>query len=401
MLLAGLLSACGTGNGSGEETALTSPADSPGEVQQSAVYEETYYGDAAEESLPPITADTDLISPAAVSFPMEQTEGDVAAFADVNHDGKEERIVFGLKEYADSGIEAGFVKVLDGTDENAPVLWEEDYGTAHVGWKNFYLYREDGRDYLVRYIPYMNTGLGEFQLHIFSLDEHGAPVMLRTYETNFSVSKPDSSKLGFYGDTDKMTEFLEQTDACLSESLLLVSTDEGNLAYSTPEAPITFQNPLMSLFGNWDVTGEGSALEVFRLTVEKNWLETEAIPILCAEQRWQEANHLDINISIKGISRKAADIDEVMDQLFYELGEDNWKYLPEKEMPEEAPDVLICISRTPGADFYVSCFKEKELAVIWSAPYAADMENHMEAVSECYRLSGNAVEGIMKWIADE
>ena len=48
---------------------------------------------AAAESLPPITADADQFSPAAASFPMERTEGDIAAFADVNHDGKEERIV--------------------------------------------------------------------------------------------------------------------------------------------------------------------------------------------------------------------------------------------------------------------------------------------------------------------
>ena len=153
----------------------------------------------------------------------------------------------------------------------------------------------------------------------------------------------------------------------------------------------------MDPFEDWNVAGEGSTLDVFRLAVRKNWLETEAIRNLCERQRNQNTYHMDISVSIKEDRREYAGIDEVMARLFSELGGDNWKYLPQKEMPQETPDVVISISCTPGADLYISCFEEEELAVIWSAPYVADLENHVESICECYRLSGDVVKELMKW----
>lgn len=351
--------------------------------------------ETGSKSLPPITADAHLINPASASFSMERTECDIVAFADLNHDGKPERVVFGLEEYAESGgMECGALKVLNGMDENAPVLWSEDYGTVHSGWNMLYLYREDGRDYLVRYSPYMNTGLGEFQLHIFSLDERGEPVTFKNCETGFSITIPDTGIEGFYGDTEEMVNFLEQAEYYLYHSLLLVSTDEGELAYSTPETPITLQHSHMEWCSGWNVTNSENALEIFRLAAEKNWLETEGIRILCGiTEGWQTFN---IDLSIKGNRRESIEIDDMMQNLFGVLSEDNWIYLPKREMPQETPDVLITISRVPACDMYISCFAEKELAVIWSAPFVTDIDNHMEAICECYQLSKAVIEEIMR-----
>lgn len=243
---------------------------------------------------------------------MERTERDIVAFADLNHDGKAERVVFGLEEYAESGeMEYGILKVLDGMDKNAPVLWEQDYGTVHPARNMLYLYQED----------------------------------------------------------------------------------DGELAYSTPEASVTLQHSHMEWCSGWNVANSENALEIFQMAVEKNWLETEEIRILCGiAEGWQTCN---IDLSIKGTSRESMETEDMMQSLFGVLSEDNWKYLPEGEMPREAPDVLITISRVPACDIYISRFAEKELAVIWSAPYVKNPDNQMESVCECYHLSKAVIEEII------
>lgn len=175
--------------------------------------------------------------PSVTDFPIEYEEnGEVVFLADVNHDGREDRIYLGLSGFNERG--SGTVQVLDGMSET--VLWERSYAKAHAGWTMLYLYRENGQDYILEYNPAMYQGRGDYRYEIFHLDEQGNPVILKEEETSFQLYENNNGvyKNGFFGDAEEYHLFLEHVNSCIDQSLLLISSDNGDIVYSTPEQPI-------------------------------------------------------------------------------------------------------------------------------------------------------------------
>lgn len=350
---------------------------------------------AVTGSLPKITADSRMLLDAGVSFPMEYgADGDVVFFADVDHDGKQERILAGLTEMEKNNGQYSRVRVLADEAEDSPVLWERDYGMAHVGWNMLYLCQEDGMDYLMEYRPYMNQGYADYHLNIFSLDQQGNENSIHSFETDFALQRSDEMgvRTGFYGDTGALVEFLETAEKYVNNSLLIVSTQEGILAYSTPGQKVYINRNDPYVANEWNITGEVDEIAVLRQMKDKNWAETEGIPNL----REFRASDYEVSVYQKNRNRFDTTADQAADQLFADMSGRNWTFLPEQKAPEGNPDVVMTIYRKYG-DLNVSCYLEEELAVVWTPPFVYDIENNMRSINESYVLSADVIGRLLEW----
>lgn len=160
-----------------------------------------------------------------------QTAGEKAApkdniivgYADLTHDGVKEKIVVDI-----SNIEKTQNAVLKIVDSENRSIWEEAAGIPHVGWNSLYLYTKDGKDYLLRYNPYMNQGMASYRYELFWIDEMGIEKNVSSDRLDF-----DTTIHGYPLDIAGMLSFADKINAYLSQSTLLLSTEGGKLTYST------------------------------------------------------------------------------------------------------------------------------------------------------------------------
>lgn len=84
------------------------------------------------------------------------------SIADFNRDGVKETakvVAFGDGEY--------FELQICNSEEN--ILWKTEASKAHMGWLSLFLCQSDGKDYLLRYTPYMSQGACHYQYDLFIL----------------------------------------------------------------------------------------------------------------------------------------------------------------------------------------------------------------------------------------
>lgn len=208
---------------------------------------------ALSHKLPEITVKPELLTDPGTLCPMEYgTDADVIFFADLDHDGEPERITAGLADFQASGGQDASLKVLEGESADSPVIWEHDYSVAHAGWSMLYLYRENGADYLMEYSPYMNQGYGAYSIRVFFIGPDKKTVETHSYTADFALQQ--EGRTGFFGDPDALAAFMDTAEGYIKSSLLLVSTDQGRLAYSTPEHPVTLDHDDSFFTDSWNGT---------------------------------------------------------------------------------------------------------------------------------------------------
>ena len=160
---------------------------------------------------------------AAGSTAPGMTEDFLEWEADLTHNGQTERIVFDFGHFhmASTGVMA----VLDGQGK---VLYSDEAGAAHTGWRTWYLCRWEGQDYLLEYSPYSGTGGHFYHYELFSFDEAGEKAVL----DSGSIEWQDIQEPDFMMDIPAMVEFAETVNAYIEASYLLVSTDPDMLGES-------------------------------------------------------------------------------------------------------------------------------------------------------------------------
>ena len=141
---------------------------------------------------------------------------------DFDHDGVKEVVeVDGTYvEYADKTSQFE-VRLL----EQGEYIWMEDAHTSHVGWNTILACRVDGQDYLLRYNPYMSTGLASYTYQLFYLDGNGEAVNVAQNEVEFNENF--GSPVHQYFDTAAIAAFLRDIYSLLEQSTLLISTEDG------------------------------------------------------------------------------------------------------------------------------------------------------------------------------
>ncbi|MDE6852447.1 MAG: M56 family metallopeptidase [Lachnospiraceae bacterium] len=150
---------------------------------------------------------------------------------DVTHDGIKDTITLDMTALYDESLATGeeeTVTVTSGKTGKKIASYTAD--TVHYGWNGLYLYEDHGEKYLVNWKPVMYQGVGVFQLRVFSLKENGKEDVLLEKEFHFDLNP---GKIHF--DKKAYQEFIELVNSYLSNSYVIVDTDQGEVIYSREE----------------------------------------------------------------------------------------------------------------------------------------------------------------------
>ena len=93
---------------------------------------------------------------------------------------------------------------------------------AHTGWTSVFLCTLDGEDYLLRYNPTMYQGVGMYDYSLSTLIENKKTVVQQNH-VQFDINFCSPAHNGF--DPEEIAAFMEEINALLSNSVVLLNTD--------------------------------------------------------------------------------------------------------------------------------------------------------------------------------
>lgn len=156
---------------------------------------------------------------------LEQTTEVLSEEYDFDHDGISETTEL-VTIFDSTGTgQIGWLELCV-KNQNDECLWKSEAGTAHVGWNSIFALTIDGQDYLLRYIPYIGMGFGDYHYWLFSLGENGEE-MYEERAIEFDLNFYSQNHQGF--DSESLGRFLTDVHAYLDESELLLTTEKGVL----------------------------------------------------------------------------------------------------------------------------------------------------------------------------
>ena len=173
---------------------------------------------------------------------MEQTTETLPGEYDFDHDGEAEMaelvtVLTPETPYFPAWYELR-VKRPDGS-----LLWVQDAGLYHVGWISMFACKIDGRDYLLRYCPWMGQGCYAYDYQLFSLDCDGKELPFRESRVEFDFGFDSPTHQSF--DPAAIAVFLEEVHGYLDNSTLLLTTESG--AFRTGGSGADFRDDLSFL----------------------------------------------------------------------------------------------------------------------------------------------------------
>lgn len=170
-------------------------------------------------------------------------------YADITHDGIDEKIVVDLTyviNYPKTG-EENTVSVYSGS--SGEFIYTGHADTVHVGWNGIYIYNDGKNDYLLLWKPTVYQNSADFNLHIFSLTEDGEEIVYLTENIQFVTYPPENINI------DEVSEFVDMANGYLEKSYVLVDTDNGTPVYSTAD------NKIINIYESSWITGEIKEME--------------------------------------------------------------------------------------------------------------------------------------------
>lgn len=146
--------------------------------------------------------------------------------ADVDKDGIDETIY--VEEYLHS------VYRLTVEEAGGSVIWEVAHlSTSHPGWETYLLYEKDGQTAMVRYSPYVSTGIASYIYQIFTL-ENGTENILQENGVSFELGKPETYPA-------ELEDYIREVNGILDDCTVIFSTEQGEVM-TGPASPAKFQN---------------------------------------------------------------------------------------------------------------------------------------------------------------
>ncbi|MBD5169179.1 MAG: hypothetical protein HDT20_03535 [Oscillibacter sp.] len=139
---------------------------------------------------------------------------------DLDRDGKPDTLI--LRESEDAGHTLWTLQVIP--KHMSDPIWEDEAITAHVGWKGIFLCQMEGEDYLLQYTPYMGGGSCYYSYKLFYLTANGEEVVVQENSVEFDINFGSAQH---QYDPEAINAFMEEINALLANSELLVNTDEN------------------------------------------------------------------------------------------------------------------------------------------------------------------------------
>lgn len=146
-------------------------------------------------------------------------------YADLNHDGNDECIVINIDEW--DTMDRARMAVYE---QSGTILFNRDLYGAHAGWGNYFLCEQDGRDYLLEFMPTMYQGYATYSWKLMDFDANNELRIVEEDSIEFTVNPQQ-----FDFDIDAILAFLEGAEHMIRPAMLLISTEDGVLEYSTTE----------------------------------------------------------------------------------------------------------------------------------------------------------------------
>ena len=134
--------------------------------------------------------------------------------ADLNHNGVPEtlEVIWHEEMYYELTV-----------TEGEQVLYTAQANTSHAGWNSLFLYRKDGEDFLLQYLPTMYQGFGSYGYRLFCLNEDGSEAVVRENSVQFDLNFGSPIHEGF--DPEAIAAFMDDINNLLADSTLLMNTD--------------------------------------------------------------------------------------------------------------------------------------------------------------------------------
>lgn len=167
------------------------------------------------------------------------TENCSCIFADLTHDGLDELVAVELWQDSEKteplsardtstssdGFQNGKVSVLHmGTGGRVTTIWSREFSPARAGNGELYLYRQDGEDYLLSYLPEESTATADYQYQLFSLSRNGDVQTKSQDKVQFDLPDKGDTK------TAEATGFLHTVSTYLQRAKPLLCCDENESA---------------------------------------------------------------------------------------------------------------------------------------------------------------------------
>ena len=153
---------------------------------------------------------------------------DTAFTADLDNDGVPEQIVVNMNPWSENAATELSIYRSDGA-----VLDWQTFASAHAGWGSCYLYQQEGRDYILYYYPTMGQGYADYQWQLVQFDAAGEPIVVQENSMAFTIN-PEQYQF----DVQKIYAYLQEIDGMLQDAILIISTINGDLQYSSVEKQI-------------------------------------------------------------------------------------------------------------------------------------------------------------------
>ena len=139
---------------------------------------------------------------------------DAAVAPDLNRNGIPEEVRL-------TALEDGQGQQLEIWEKHELIDREVGY-FAHTGWTSVFLCTLDGEDYLLRYHPTMYQGVGMYDYSLSALTGNKETVVQQNH-VQFDINFGSPVHNGF--DPEEIAAFMEEINALLSNSVVLLNTD--------------------------------------------------------------------------------------------------------------------------------------------------------------------------------
>ena len=255
----------------------------------------------------------DLISRLGWVCQIEEIPGN----ADLDRDGKTDRLL--LRSSPDR-----LFWCVQYIGENGEKLWADEAAEFHAGWNTLLLCRLDGLDYLLRYQPYMSTGICSYQYQLFYL-ENGREVVTKENSLEFDINFGEDFAEQHRFDPREIAAFMDEINALLENSTLLLSTDPDLL--STFEKEGRLYDSLWWLNDDDFTRDDSKSLLENLLAYRNSCLAQAAVP--SAGEVFSEITGEDI-VSIDAASVSGAELAEALNAVTdwtYGWRVDEWEAL--------------------------------------------------------------------------